>query len=143
MLGKLFVSFALLAALIPSALGKTCLYHFDQFFKTIFAWDAYVQDFNVCNYWNWHYFNLPNFTSIRIDITGVCYKPDYNEMGFLMGTPLDQAPDRVLMPDGGECGLVVEQHMSQYLASLGGWTCLNKNQLYTGCMEQGIPLYGL
>ncbi|KAJ3114649.1 hypothetical protein HDU96_001848 [Phlyctochytrium bullatum] len=142
MLRTLLTSSALLVALIPAAFGKMCLYHYDSFAKSIFLWDAQVQDYSVCNYWNWHYFNLPGFTDIVAEIGQVCYKPECNEMGFMLFTLKDNSPDRVFMPDGGECGYIAEQHMPEFLAALEGWTCLNVYELDDGCSQQGNPIFG-
>ncbi|KAJ3114651.1 hypothetical protein HDU96_001850 [Phlyctochytrium bullatum] len=135
------ISFALaLVALIPSALGKQCLYTFDDNTKSIVVWDSYVQDYNVCSYWNWHYFNLPGFTDAIPWIYQVCHKPDIKEIGFVLFSPLDVSPDLIFMP-GGECGFVQAVNMFEFVTA-SGWTCAWVGDVATQCAQQGPPIYG-
>ncbi|KAJ3117039.1 hypothetical protein HDU96_008083 [Phlyctochytrium bullatum] len=139
MLRPFLTSFALLSALIPSALGKLCRYHYNHYAKSIFVWDNPVQDDLMCNYWNWHYNNLPTFTQVIPFIIAICSKWD-NEMGFMLVSSNANAPDRLLMPDGGECESYPDE--MAVLLTTTGWDCRSLPQLKDWCSDI-VPIQGL
>ncbi|KAJ3116784.1 hypothetical protein HDU96_008801 [Phlyctochytrium bullatum] len=135
MLPAFLVSVALFSTLIPSTLAKQCIYNFGSISKNIVLWDAYIADYNLCNYWNWHANNYP---SVIRYISWVCSKPDYNELGFILRSTLSDAPDKILMPDGGECAYIPEDVYQFVIGS--GWTCVIPYQLELTCEAEGNPI---
>ncbi|KAJ3092435.1 hypothetical protein HDU96_002751, partial [Phlyctochytrium bullatum] len=55
-------------------------------YKSVLVYDQYVQDWNACNYWNWHVRNLDTFSKAKNIIKW--------ELGFIMHNPLGGYPDK-------------------------------------------------
>ncbi|KAJ3109974.1 hypothetical protein HDU96_007004 [Phlyctochytrium bullatum] len=128
---------------LPTAHAKLCAYTFDTTTKYILVWDAPVSTYDACAYWNWHHRNLAAFPTTQPFIDRVCYRDTGRAIGFLLRSRLDEAPDRLFMPDGGVCvhrREVVGELRTALVAE--GWTCDTLLGLATVCRERGTPLQG-
>ncbi|KAJ3085694.1 hypothetical protein HDU96_005300, partial [Phlyctochytrium bullatum] len=54
-----------MVALAAVANAKLCLYNNQWWGKSAVVYDQYVQDWNACNYWNWHARNVNTFPSAK------------------------------------------------------------------------------
>ncbi|KAJ3118254.1 hypothetical protein HDU96_002987 [Phlyctochytrium bullatum] len=131
----------LLALALPPTLAKQCIYHYDTTRKSILVWDAYLPaaNTNPCTYWTWHYINLSvYFAMAQPYISHVCSRPNINEVGFLLTSPLNSAPDHLFDRDV-VCNLYTHQHVFQHITA-NGWTCVYVPELVKRCGEQGTPI---
>ncbi|KAJ3112903.1 hypothetical protein HDU96_004029 [Phlyctochytrium bullatum] len=138
---RILVAVIAFLLLLPIASAKSCIYNYDRF-KYILVWDYSVKDFDTCNYWNWHARNLAYFGARgQPYIVSVCYRDTTQEMGFMLGSPLNEAPDHFFMPDGGECEYTRDNVYD--VLNRDGWTCMSTWRLEEYCRQQGNPAIGL
>ncbi|KAJ3113960.1 hypothetical protein HDU96_002698 [Phlyctochytrium bullatum] len=109
--------------------NKRCLYHWDAHYKSILVWNWGIINRDVCFYWNYHHKHF--YTSLSQSaqyITHICVKAPTQEIGFLMKTPLNEAPDRLFTDNywvgvredfGGREGLQVGWNAAANAAEAG------------------------